>query len=169
MNVRGVLIALVYLSLPSAAFAEASASRSDPNAVRRALSNMTTLSLSAGHGPQISYRTVDGRVFLWYPGNRVVLRGRWDVNAVRIVDPWTGAARQVVRVCYAYGRNTFNPVTGSVGGGWECSSASRSLARVAERARGDIFQLARRSAPPFVLSRQDLSFALVRRKARASR
>lgn len=132
------------------------------------LSNMTTLSLSAGHGPQISYRTAYGRVFLWYPGNRVVLRGRWDVNAVRTVNPWTGAARRVVRVCYAYGRNTFNPVTGHAGGGWECRSASRSLATVAERARGDIFQLARRSAPPFVLSRQDLSFAVVRRKVRAA-
>src|SRR4029453_11353963 len=37
----------------------------------------TRISFSPGHGTQVSYMRADGTVFLWYPGNRVVVRGRW--------------------------------------------------------------------------------------------
>lgn len=106
----------------------------------------------AGHGTQINYTSADGRSFLWYPGNNVILPGAWKVER-RPGTVW-GTRQDIVHVCYRYGPNTYNPVTGSQGTSWECSYAALSLHRVRESATGDVLGLARRSAVPFVLTRE---------------
>lgn len=109
----------------------------------------------AGHGTQINYTSADGRSFLWYPGNSVILPGAWKVERY---GGWIWGTRQdIVHVCYRYGPNTFNPVTGSQGAEWNCSHAALSLRRTRESAAGDVLGLARRSNVPFALSREPTS------------
>jgi hypothetical protein len=100
--------------------------------------NKTRVSFGPGHGTQVSYMRSDGAVFLWYPGNRVVLRGDW-----RIQDG---------RVCFRYGANTYNPVTGRGGGGWECRPIGAFSRTTVDRVPGDVFGLTKRNTVPFVLA-----------------
>lgn len=87
------------------------------------------------HGNQVEYLDPDGRCYLWYPGNTVVVVGRWRCDESRIY--------------FRYGYNSYNPVTGVIGGQWEpCPVALWSLS-IVEAVPGDILGLARRL--PFVL------------------
>lgn len=122
---------------------------------RANLSDRTRNVHDAGHGTQINYTSADGRSFLWYPGNNVILPGAWKVER-RPGSIW-GTRHDIVHVCYRYGPNTFNPVTGSQGAQWNCSYAALSLRRMRENAVGDVLGLARRSNVPFVLSREPTS------------
>jgi hypothetical protein len=86
----------------------------------------------------VEYLTREGQSFLWYPGNRVILEGRWK--------------EQGREVCFAYGANTFNPVTGNSGGAWECTPAKTFWSGITERAEGDVLGLAERNRAPFRLT-----------------
>lgn len=121
-----VLAVLVMLLAPAFAFAEE-------------LGNYTYMTRSPGHGTQVEYMSSAGQTYLWYPGNRVILEGRWK--------------REGSDVCVAYGENTYNPVTGSSGGAWECSPYRGFVAGISERMRGDVLGLAGRRGVPFKLSR----------------
>lgn len=135
---------------------------------RAALSDKTHLSLSAAHGPQIEYSSADGRVYLWYPGNNVILPGTWEVKSAKYTkrttrgDQVTEFAGSLAMNCYRYGSNTYNPVTRSRGSRPECEVASKANAANVEVADGDIFGLSQRSEAPFVLTRDIESFAQVR-------
>ncbi|MGL4636887.1 MAG: hypothetical protein ACRCWF_12965 [Beijerinckiaceae bacterium] len=144
----------------------ADASKLTRDQARAAIHNRTTLSLSSSHGPQISFKAPDGKIYLWYPGNRMILQGEWQLEIRRIRNNTTGQEIELAAYCYRYGANTYNPATGSRGAQWECASAAQSLARTTESAEGDIFGLAGRSAPPFVLTRDDETFEKVRAKLR---
>lgn len=112
------------------------------------LANITTLFYSEGHGTQVEYLHADGKSYLWYPGNRIVLTAPWK--------------KQGDRICYLYRTNTYNPVTGSRGGQWECTALLIQQARVLERVKGDVFALAeaaRNQTVPFVLSRNKTTIA----------
>lgn len=97
----------------------------------------------------------DGAVFLWYPGNRVVVVGRW---AIESYPNQPGAAR----ICFQYGANTFNPATGRGGGSPNCFPAGLLSRLVIDRAGGDVFGLSRSQTPPFVLTPQRTSIAELR-------
>lgn len=136
---------------------------------RAALSNKTSLSLSRGHGPQIEYASADGRVFLWYPGNTVVLSGEWEVRkanyskrTMKVDGSVTEFAAPLALDCFRYHGNTYNPVTRTRGNRWECQASGVSKAGRVEIANGDIFGLSQRTEPPFVLTRDIESFAQVR-------
>lgn len=91
-----------------------------------------------GHGTQVEYMSADGETFLWYPGNSVILPGHWK--------------REGSDICFSYGPNTYNPVTGTKGGAWECETYRGFVGNIAERMEGDILGLAGRSKVPFKLS-----------------
>lgn len=111
-----------------------------PVAMAEQVSGYTQMIYEGQHGTQIEYLAEGGEAFLWYPGNRVVLKGRW--------------ALEDRDICFAYGQNTFNPVTGHQGGGWECMPFELYGSAVAERMRGDVFALENRRAVPFSLDPQ---------------
>lgn len=83
--------------------------------------------------------------YLWYPGNRVVLPAPWKLKGRKM--------------CFLYGRNTYNPVTQKGGGDWKCTGIKNWKRSIVDQARGDVFNLAKRRAPPFVLSRERTSIS----------
>lgn len=100
----------------------------------------TNLTHDSGHGTQIEYLSRGGKAFLWYPGNSVILEGRWK--------------EQGADICFAYGENTYNPVTGTAGGGWECMPFRLFWGGISERMQGDVLSLEGRGAVPFKLTRE---------------
>jgi hypothetical protein len=98
----------------------------------------TNVSYDSGHGTQVEYLTGDGRAYLWYPGNTVVLSGRWKAAGDDI--------------CFAYSNGSYNPVTGKTGGGFECMPHRLWWGVVDERMKGDVLGLQGRKRVPFKLS-----------------
>lgn len=119
----------------------------------------THMSFSRGHGTQVSFMHPDGLEFLWYPGNSVIVQGKWELRSTQ-----TESARDHTDLCFQYGANTYNPVTKQWGGRWECRPAAIVARTTIERAPGDVFGLARRPAVPFVLSRERTTIKELRRK-----
>ncbi len=115
---------------------------------RKLLACKTHMTFSEGHGTQVSYLRSDGVEFLWYPGNAVVVRGKWNLTE-HTTDPWKFAD-----ICFLYGENSYNPVTRKMGGNWECRPAHAFTRSTVDRADGDVFGLAKRTAVPFNLSRE---------------
>ena len=109
------------------------------------------MSFDGGHGTQVEYVGSNGRTFLWYPGNKVVLPGRWKL--------------QGKTVCFLYGPNTYNPVTGVVGAQWECEPIAGYIGVQTERAAGDVFGLAQRTEVPFILQRARTTIAALASEA----
>ncbi len=118
--------------------------------------NQTRISFSPGHGTQVSYMRPDGSVFLWYPGNQVVLRGRWLIE---------GRANSAY-LCFQYGPNTNNPVTKQPGGGWSCRQADVFARTTVDRVHGDVFGLANRTAVPFMLTPERTIIAELKQRVR---
>jgi hypothetical protein len=119
----------------------------------------TRVTFMPGHGTQISYMRPDGAIFLWYPGNAVVLPGRWRIEA-----RWAGGtppAKEAL-LCFQYRPNTYNPVTQVLGGRQECVPARAMSRFIVDRADGDIFGLAGRSSAPFRLAREPTTIAAVK-------
>ncbi|WP_316356105.1 hypothetical protein [Devosia sp.] len=104
------------------------------------LAGHTVMIYDPQHGTQVEYLSQRGRTFLWYPGNDVVLDGRWK--------------RDGDDLCFQYGENTYNPATGQQGGGWECMPFALYAQAIGERAPGDVFGLAERNRVPFRLDRR---------------
>ncbi|WP_240231574.1 hypothetical protein [Devosia lacusdianchii] len=110
-----------------------------PLAHAEQLGGYTNMTWDAGHGTQVEYLSTRGKAYLWYPGNAVILEGRWK--------------REGTNICFAYGENTYNPVTGNQGGDWECMPSDLYQAASTERMQGDVLALADRATPPFRLDR----------------
>jgi hypothetical protein len=103
------------------------------------LGGFTNMTTDSAHGTQIEYLAQNGKAYLWYPGNSVILPGRWKTEGAK--------------VCFAYGENTYNPATGASGGGWECMSAQLYWWAIFERMPGDVLGLTGRQQAPFRLDR----------------
>lgn len=115
----------------------------DPDFMK-AIGNLTVVSYSP-HGPQVSYREAGGQITLWYPGNTLLLKGEWKALV-------SGS------ICYKYGANTYNPLTQSSGGLWECELLHNQVGNFRQERKGDIFGLAKRTKPPFVTRRDKTQF-----------
>lgn len=138
-----------------------SLSMSDAAAKRK---NTTRMSHDSSHGTQISYSAADGSTFLWYAGNNMVLKGVWRACEDRFGVTVKGAQTTTIpfgKLCFKYGPGTYNPATGSKGDEWECAAASTMEARLVEQRPGDVFELSKRTAVPFVLSRDKTNFAVL--------
>ena len=83
-----------------------------PEKARDWLSNTTVHSFGGGHGNQYEYLAANGKTALVYPGNLAPLKGEWQIS---------GSGREVSRICFRYGANSYNPVTGQSGNAWECT------------------------------------------------
>jgi hypothetical protein len=141
----GLIISLLALVTCQAAQAENGAAN-----LRTYFSGATILSYDSRHGTQVEYHAPNGRSYLWYPGNTLILSAHWRIQADQL--------------CYLYPSSSYNPVTGDYGGNWECRSASRAMERNRERSQGDIFGLSRSSRPPFVLSKGQTTLAQLMRQ-----
>jgi hypothetical protein len=93
----------------------------------------TVLFFDEAHGNQVEFYDQDGHCFLWYPGNRKAVPGRWVVNGPDI--------------CFQYGKNTYNPVTGAKGDDWSCSPIYKWKERVVDTVVGDTFSLSTTGVP----------------------
>jgi hypothetical protein len=111
---------------------------------RSLFSGQTMMSYDPGHGTQVEYIAPNGKTYLLYPGNKVIVHGSWKLE--RTPKP------TVFSLCFKYPSNSYNPVTKQFGGSWECQIAGFYLRGIADHAKGDVLGLARSSAVPFVLS-----------------
>jgi hypothetical protein len=96
-------------------------------------SGKTVFTYNRSHGNQIEFLDLDQSCYLWYPGNRGVVPGEWRIEGNII---W-----------FRYRRNTLNPVTGLLGGGWEPSPIKYWSANIVHAESGDVFGLATGSIP----------------------
>jgi hypothetical protein len=110
----------------------------DPGlATAGSIGGTTTMSYSSGHGTQVEYVAPNGKTYLWYPGNANILKGQWKVEDGNM--------------CFAYGANSYNPVT-KQRGGWECEPVGVYQGSISQQVSGDPMGLAGRRAVPFDLT-----------------
>jgi hypothetical protein len=120
-------------SIPSPA-THSNASRSSGSAKREfPYADKTLLFYDPSHGNQIEYFAPDGKCYLWYPGNKRALPGHWRMEGDTI--------------CFLFGSNTYNPVTGEIGGNWDKRPFKHFAATVAHTADGDVHGLATGQVP----------------------
>ncbi|AMM84347.1 hypothetical protein [Martelella sp. AD-3] len=134
-------------------------------ALEKSFSGHTRMTYEPVHGTQVEYFSPDGRTYLWYPGNTVVLPGLWEVRSYTMPNlDLTNINRPVVRVeeviplCFQYGKKTYNPATRKHGDYWSCSIASPRPITRGELRQGDIFRLSERVKPPFILPKDKTTF-----------
>jgi hypothetical protein len=113
------------------------------------IANMTMMSYDRGHGTQVEFIATNGRTYLLYPGNEVIVKGEWKL------DPTDNP--KVFNMCFRYPKNSYNPSTGQSGGKWECLAAGYYLGGMVETAAGDVLGLSK--GVPFVLSKRKTSLA----------
>ena len=97
----------------------------------------TLLFYEDSHGNQIEFLDPNGYCYLWYPGNTIILVGRWRTDTSSIY--------------FQYGSNTFNPVTSVIGGRWEMCPIDAWSVSIVEDVAGDTLEI--RRSIPFVLKR----------------
>ena len=97
----------------------------------------TLLFYEHSHDNQIEFLDPNGYCYLWYPGNSIILVGRWRANEKCIF--------------FQYGINTFNQVTGVLGGHWEMCPIDAWSVSIVEDVAGDILEI--KKSIPFVLKR----------------
>jgi hypothetical protein len=119
-----------------------------PEEIHKPESCKTRLTYMPTHATQVSYSRADGQIFLWYPGNHVVLEGKWEARPSAI--------------CFRYGTNTRNPATNTPRDRWQCMPA-RDLDRyTVETADGDVLDLAQRKLVLFILPKVRTTIAALR-------
>ena len=115
------------------------------------------------HGTQVEYNAPDGMSYLWYPGNRVIVKGRWKVetSTSKAVEPVVVANKVVTTVrpqpyliCYQYGLNSYNPVTKQRGGNWSCRPLPDDKYLGTERMKGDPLGLSTSVGVPYPLDKK---------------
>jgi hypothetical protein len=119
-----------------------------------------------GHGTQIEYLAADGRAFLWYPGNKVVLSGNWrtETEPRTVTDRSKERHFTVASLCFRYKTTRINPQTGESGANWSCTPSLFYLRRKKEEVTGDVFGLSRQGAPPFILDREATTLDALRQR-----
>lgn len=152
-------------AIRDAAGLRAAPARKSLEELRAYYHDATRVTFSPEHGTQVAYTAPDGAIHLWYPGNDVVVRGRWRLKqADRFVRSGLSTEGYVssTEICFVYGSNTYNPVTRAAGGSESCMPAD-APSRMGERAEGDPFKLAG-SKPPFILGRERVDLATLKRR-----
>ena len=161
MNLRVLLPALFFMSVVFGAALPASGA---PYVIgydetRSLIADKTAMTYDRGHGTQVEFVAGNGKTYLLYPGNTVIVRGKWKLT--RTSNP------KVFDMCFRYPDNSHNPVTGQSGGGWSsgprafyfvagwgCGAAGFYVGDLVEGRDGDVLGLARSKEVPFVLARK---------------
>ena len=134
------------------------------------MKDRTTLFFDETFGPQLEYTSPEGLAFLWFPGNRRILKGQWYIRDQE-VGFTSGNDKYVSKagtICYYYGANTYNPATRKVGKP-ECQNSGVHEARVVESRVGDVLGLSRTENVPFVLGTGSTSIEDVRNRIQGTR
>jgi hypothetical protein len=126
-----------------------------PTKLRAFLNNTTSQEFNEYHGTQIEYLGADGRTYLWYPGNRSALAGRWTIQNGTYGES----------VCFQYGSNSYNPVTHASGTAWDCTPVGIYVFDKLTVVSGDIFHLASGNIPYVLPSRTNISLEDAARQA----
>jgi hypothetical protein len=150
----------------------------DVDTVKAFMTDRTKTTWSIGYGLQVAYTAPDGRVFLWYPGNSVILQGEWKVElanaltggVVVIEDGEQSVFRPIesAQVCFKYGVNTVDAVSRSPGGRFSCQGFGYFKGVNRENRKGDVFGLMTRSQAPFVLSKDEDKIANLLKKMKTN-
>lgn len=138
--------------------------------VRAAMSDSTMLTYDEVHGSQAVFATRDGKVYLWYPGNAVVLEGRWKPEpfATEFMDKGRLVRRlEQSKICFSYPVSSFNPATRQRGGGWECMPFEAYRPGVKEWKDGDVLGLRGRKDAPFALPMERTTLDSLRSRIRS--
>ena len=125
--------------------------------MKKKLANRTIIERQGAHGWLAEYSTEDGRVFMWYPGNRKVMPGFWKVESVPVT--LRNQSFSTIHICFQYPTG-YNYVENKPGKNWDCWPASESIAYPENRKNnnglevreGDVFNL-QTGKIPFVLKR----------------
>ena len=106
-------------------------------AIKDNLSDKTKIIYQEGYGVYIEYSAADGRDRMWFPGNRGIVTGIWDVQ-----DKFWGP-----QACFHYYKS-INAVTGEYEN-TECTSAAQIVGNsdVIDERSGDVFNLLSNSIP----------------------
>ena len=120
------------------------------------LTSSTPAQPTQGTGTQVEYLSADGKAYLWYPGNPALMIGEWKTGTVPLIRKNNGveSRSELATLCFRYGAQ-----------GFSCKEAFGYLRRITESAPGDVFGLARRPKPPFVLDRERTTIDALKRKA----
>ncbi len=95
----------------------------------------TYLSFSKQHGFQVNYIASNGKAWLWYPGNTGGVAEEWKLDTERDA------------ICWRHPSNTYNPVTKTTGGKFQCQNRSLSISTIVSSQPGDPYNLASGSVP----------------------
>jgi len=115
-----------------------------PDQARALVSNQTWITRQAS-GRNVHYSTVDGRDFLWLPGDAHIVAGEW-----RVGTETDGQGRLVTALCLRYPGLTRHPIGALAGDQWYCPPIGMTLHDVTDRKIGDVLGLAGRTQAPFV-------------------
>src|SRR5687768_7998339 len=63
----------------------------------------TRVTSAFDRGSQVTYLAPDGTSHLWFPGNPVVVRGRWSIEATGDYRPYAGRPVESHALCFQYG------------------------------------------------------------------
>lgn len=123
----------------------------------------TRVSSAFDRGSQVSYMAPDGTIYLWFPGNPVVLRGQWTLEESGGYRPYAGRPVSETNVCFFYGPNSPNAWTGQRGKP-ECLPAETLARWSQDRADGDVFGLSEKREVPFVLPPERTTIVELRKR-----
>ncbi len=93
--------------------------------------NTTYLSLSPGHGFQVNFLAPNGKAWLWYPGNQFGVPEDYKTSIV------SGQRA----ICWRHPTNSYNPVTKTSGGGFQCENLALAQRTIVASLPGDVFSL----------------------------
>lgn len=157
MTIRNIVVSFfLLLAFTSTAIAQNKPYVIGYDETKGLFAGVTFVHYNRGHGTQVEYMAKNGKAHLFYPGNKIVLHGRWKLE--RTDKP------KVFNLCFSY-PNSYNPLTGHTVG-WECQPAGFALTDVVDSVDGDVLGLAKRDAVPFVLSKRKARLADLLRKVK---
>ena len=104
-------------------------------------------------GTQIMYFGPSGKAYLWSTRSAQVEEGRYYLGMIEFT------------ICFKFGADRYNPVTGLPAGRSECTSRLQLADLVTEKVEGDVFNLVAGGAVPFALGGSTLTLDRAARKA----
>ncbi|RHX86632.1 hypothetical protein [Leptospira stimsonii] len=103
------------------------------------------------HGNQIVFFSLDGRTFLWYPGQTTMINGYWKVIKNRLL-------------CLYY-TDQILPSTTEPNDDWNCFPLHLYKSNIQESASGNRYDLAWNGKTPFILLRYpETNFDLIKKE-----
>ncbi|WCL51008.1 hypothetical protein [Leptospira sp. GIMC2001] len=92
------------------------------------------------HGNQIEYNSLDGKTYLWYPNNKLLVIGHFKIKENKII-------------CFNYNGKVKNQLTGEIGGVWNCQEIVPYYNRIRERKKSNVFKFNDDKKVPYILNR----------------